>query len=86
MNEVNPRSHGLSRLSDVAGVAGPGQEDRLQLNAGSATPATPEPKTSRLWLWFVAAFMIQAAAWVVWFTIAAQHRIDEVPLVTEGDR
>jgi len=35
-----------------------------------------------LWLWFVAAFMIQAAAWTIWFTIAAQHRVEEVPLAT----
>lgn len=44
-------------------------------------PAT-QPKPSRLWLWFVSAFMIQAAAWTVWFTIAAQHRVEEVPLAT----
>ena len=37
-------------------------------------------KPSRLWLWFVAAFMIQFAAWAAWFTIAAQHRVQEVPL------
>ena len=86
MNEVNPSDRGLSRLSDVAGVADPGQEGRRQPNPGSATPATSEQKASRLWLWFVAAFVIQAAAWVIWFTIAAQHRIDEVPLVTETDR
>ena len=86
MNEVNPSDHGLSRLSDVAGVADPGFVSRPGTRPGSATPATSEPKTSRLWLWFVAAFMIQAAAWVVWFTIAAQHRIDEVPLVTESNR
>ena len=88
MNEMNPGKNGLSRLSgsDVAGVADPGQAGRPQPNPGSATPATSEPKTSRLWLWFVAAFMIQAAAWVVWFTIAAKHRIEEVPLTTEVGR
>jgi hypothetical protein len=40
------------------------------------------PAKSRLWLWFVAAFVIQAAAWVAWFTIAAQHKVQEVPLAT----
>jgi hypothetical protein len=38
--------------------------------------------SSRLWLWFVAAFLIQAAAWAAWFTVAAQHRVQEVPLAT----
>lgn len=37
---------------------------------------------SRLWWWFVAAFLIQAVAWIVWFVIAAQHRVAEVPLAT----
>jgi hypothetical protein len=37
-------------------------------------------KKSRLWLWFVGAFIIQAAVWMTWFTIAAQHRVQEVPL------
>src|SRR5688572_32706366 len=41
----------------------------------TATPGTPTP--SRLWLWFVAAFLIQAAAWTIWFTIASQHRIED---------
>jgi hypothetical protein len=38
------------------------------------------PPRSRLWLWFVAAFLIQTAAWIAWFTIAAKHRVAEVPL------
>jgi hypothetical protein len=33
-----------------------------------------------LWLWFVAAFVIQAAAWTAWFMIAAQNKVQEVPL------
>jgi hypothetical protein len=39
-------------------------------------------KASRLWLWFVAACLIQVAAWTAWFTIAAQNRVQEVPLAT----
>ena len=47
----------------------------------SITPTTAVPaKPSRLWLWFVAAFVIQAAAWTAWFTIASQHKVQEVPL------
>ena len=37
-------------------------------------------KKSRLWWWIVAAFALQLAAWGVWFTIAASHRVEEVPL------
>jgi hypothetical protein len=45
---------------------------------------TVSPKPSRLWLWFIAAFLIQGAAWTAWFTIASQHKVQEVPLVTRG--
>jgi hypothetical protein len=40
----------------------------------------PAPR-SRLWLWFVAAFAVQWAAWGIWLTIAARHRVQEVPIV-----
>jgi len=52
----------------------------------SANPAViaGRPRSSRLWLWIVVAFVIQAAAWTTWFTIAAQHRVAEVPLATGG--
>lgn len=40
----------------------------------------PAAKPSRLWLWFVAAFAIQAAAWTTWFVIASHHKVQEVPL------
>lgn len=43
-------------------------------------PVAPVAKSSRLWWWFVVAFLIQAAAWIAWFIIAAQHRVAEVPL------
>lgn len=42
----------------------------------------PKPAKSRLWMWFVAAFMLQAAAWTTWFVIASHHRVAEVPLTT----
>lgn len=42
------------------------------------TPATQA--RSRLWLWFVAAFLLQAAAWTIWLVIASQHEVQEVPL------
>jgi hypothetical protein len=37
-------------------------------------------KPSRLWLWFVVAFLIQAAAWTAWLVIASHHKVQEVPL------
>ena len=53
------------------------------------TPATQarsesEPhlqtKASRLWLWFVAALVLQLGAWTAWLVIASQHKVQEVPL------
>jgi hypothetical protein len=49
-------------------------------------PVTVVAKPSRLWLWFIAAFLIQAAAWSAWFTIAAQHKVQEVPLAGTNKR
>lgn len=59
--------------------------------------STPEPSSSvspgavvtagrpsRLWLWFVLAFVLQAAAWTTWFIIASRHPVEEVPLATSG--
>ena len=43
---------------------------------GHASVRTP----SRLWLWFIAAFLLQAAAWTTWFVIASHHKVQEVPL------
>jgi hypothetical protein len=40
-----------------------------------------ETKPSRLWFWFIAAFCVQAAAWVAWLVIAGHHRVQEIPLV-----
>jgi hypothetical protein len=53
-----------------------------------STPAT-KPATagrSRLWLWFVLAFVIQAGAWTAWFVIASQHKVAEVPLESRGSQ
>lgn len=50
---------------------------------------TNEPtnkRPSRLWLWIVAAFVIQAMAWTAWFIIAAHNKVEEVPLATERAR
>lgn len=45
-------------------------------------PVDPTPASrSRLWLWFVAAFAVQLAAWGLWLGIAARHPVQEVPLV-----
>jgi hypothetical protein len=47
---------------------------------------TAARRPSWLWLWFVAAFALQAAAWTAWFVIAGRHRVQEVPLVTREAR
>ncbi len=58
-------------------------------NASSAAVPTrnaPSGRPSRLWLWFVAAFALQAAAWTAWFVIASKNKVQEVPLVRTGSR
>jgi len=52
--------------------------------SASAVKPPGQTRASRLWLWIVVAFVIQAAAWTTWFTIASQHRVAEVPLATGG--
>ena len=47
---------------------------------GAAVP--PRQKPSRLWMWFIAAFVLQSAAWTTWFVIASHHKVAEVPLAT----
>lgn len=39
-------------------------------------------KPSRLWIFVVAAFALQAAAWTAWFVVASHHHVAEVPLAT----
>lgn len=41
-----------------------------------------KPKSSKLWFWVVAAFILQLAAWTLWFVIASQNKVEEVPLAT----
>jgi hypothetical protein len=67
----------------VAEVVDLGQHHPFESNPGSPPPATTGAKPSRLWLWFVAAFVIQAVAWTALFRIASQNRVEEVPLATK---
>lgn len=46
------------------------------MSANSSRPAR-----SWIWLWFVAAFVLQGAVWTAWFVIASHHRVEAVPLV-----
>jgi hypothetical protein len=50
----------------------------------SPVSASPTRKKSRLLLWVVLAFVIQAAAWTAWFTIAAHNKVTEIPLTTNN--
>jgi hypothetical protein len=72
---VDEHSRGMGVLAH-----GVGEKARTIFTArdGRATAGTARP--SRLWLWFVAAFLLQAAAWTAWFIVASQHRVAEVPL------
>jgi hypothetical protein len=83
MNTSSDTSNQLHRCvpaNDAIAVRdfGPGST-----TSGSKVTVSTAQKPSRLWLWFVAAFVVQATAWTIWFTIAAQHRIQEVPLATQ---
>lgn len=44
--------------------------------------SAPTERPSRLWLWFVAACVVQAAVWATWITVASKHKVQEVPLAT----
>ena len=68
--DVSPRDGDIAGRRKEAGGARPRAKNE---------PA--EAKPSRLWFWFIAAFCVQAAAWVAWLVIAAHHRVQEVPLV-----
>ncbi len=37
-------------------------------------------KGAKLWLWILAAFLLQLAAWGAWLSIASRHKVAEVPL------
>lgn len=52
----------------------------MDVNAAIETTAGTGTRPSRLWLWFVAAFLVQAAMWTAWFMIAAHNKVAEVPL------
>jgi len=44
----------------------------------------PAPPPSKLWLVFVAAFVVQLAVWTALFIVAARHPVAEVPLATSA--
>jgi hypothetical protein len=46
-------------------------------------PAAATPRRSRLWLWIVAAFVVQLGVWAGWIVFASRHPVAEVPLATE---
>jgi len=48
----------------------------------SAQKNTTDAKPSRLWLWVLAAFVLQLAAWTAWFIIASRNKVKDVPLTT----
>ncbi len=59
---------------------------KSELAAAESAPAAPPGPPSRLWLWFVAAFAVQAIAWTAWFAIASKNRVQEVPLIRADGR
>lgn len=59
-----------------------GEPARLESRpAAPAAVGAPSGRGGRLWLFFVAAFLLQFSAWAAWFVIAGHHPVQEVPLV-----
>ena len=51
-----------------------------------ATESSPPAGRNYLWWVFVAAFVLQLAAWTAWFIVASHHPVEEVPLATAPRR
>lgn len=49
------------------------------LPSGTQQDCAPT-KTSRLWLWVLAAFALQLVAWTAWLVVASKNKVAEVPL------
>ena len=49
---------------------------KITVDAPEAARRVP----SRLWLWFLVAFILQASVWTAWLVIASRHPVREVPL------
>ncbi len=49
---------------------------KITIDAPGAARRVP----SRLWLWFLVAFILQASVWTAWLVIASRHPVREVPL------
>jgi hypothetical protein len=56
----------------------------MNVNTAESPAPASTGRPSRLWWWFVLAFVVQAAVWAAWLTIASHHRVEEVPLITNG--
>lgn len=67
-------------------VAGAAPVGHIAHPAVMNEPAAQPSRPSRLWLVFVAAFVLQLAVWIAWFILASHHPVAEVPLTTAPSR
>ena len=51
----------------------------------STSHSSPRRRNLIVWI-VVGAFTVQLAAWAFWFSLAARHRVSEVPLETSAAR
>lgn len=79
---ADPENMDCDRRTPQAGQVSGLPPDPRAANGGSET----RPTRSRLWLWFVAAFVVQAIAWAAWLTIASHYKVEEIPLATQRAR
>ncbi|MFI5357729.1 MAG: hypothetical protein ACHQ4G_10380 [Opitutales bacterium] len=45
-----------------------------------------KPRSSKVWLWFWAACLLQVVAWIALLVITSHHPVEEVPLATAPAR
>lgn len=77
------KSERIDGRTDPAGQV----SDLPEMSAGSTGGSETRPtRPSRLWLWIVAAFALQALAWTTWLVIASHNKVEEVPVIPAQSR
>lgn len=51
---------------------------------GNAREASTGRRGAKVWVWIFAVICVQLAAWTAWFVVASRHKVEEVPLASEG--
>lgn len=57
-----------------------GHDAELMQSDDTSAAKVVMPKPSRLWIWVLAAFVLQLGVWTAWIILASHHKVEEVPL------